>query len=263
MGKVVDPTVVELETATIISFVTATQSYTATLTPLPTFTRQPTTTDVCPTQPGSANTVANVQERIEALVPGARVVWYDDFICHDYSYGWWTPNTNPTSLITISDSILTIQAERIPDTAGALIRNSKDIYDNNGVLVLFRYEKGSSVNLLIDAGEWLESSYRGWGLAVNGDNYGNNFWIRWTGKYLTPTDFPVNILKPDSWYYLLIRLGKNGDVTMRVWNKNRQTQNTEFHLALGKDWVGKYWKAGFQVPGGKLDVDEYIQLIFM
>ena len=261
--KIITHAVIETETAKITAYVTSAKSSTPTLTPTSLYTRQPTATDICPPKPGSADTVAEVQARTEALVPGARVVWYDDFICRDYSYGWWVLNSNPTSSITISDSLLTLKADRISDTAIALLRNLKDIYDNNGVLVLFRYQKGSSVTLFIEAGEWLSQSYRCWGLAVNGDNFGNNFWIRRTGKYLTTSDIPINFLKPDSWYYLLIRLGKNGDVTMKIWNKIRQKQSIEFHLALGEDWVGKYWTAELQVPGGKLEVDEYFQLNFL
>jgi hypothetical protein len=255
-----NPATVVVNTLTVTTSVSSTQHHTPTLTPKPSSTFRPTPTDICPPQPSLAGVVAAVQERTEALIPGAKVVWYDDFICQEYSYGWWTPNNYAS--IKIVDSILTIQTRRIPDSIGALIRNAKDLYDNNGVLVLFRYSKGSSITLLMDAGIWQDETYRGWAFSVNGDNQGHNYWNRWTGKYLTTDEITENILKPDNWYYLFIRLEKKGGVTLKVWQKENPIQNIEFHLILGNEWVGRNWKMQFQVPGGILEVDEYWQLIF-
>jgi len=262
-NKIFQPTIIDTNTKINSPFELTKQQSSPTLTPKPSSTIKPTATDICPPQPSSANSVSSVRERIEFLVPGAKVVWYDDFICQEFSYGWWSPNTNPKTIISIDESKLTIRAENGNDIIASIIRNTNDITDNKGMLVLFRYRQGSSVTLFIDTGKWFETSYRGWGLSVNGDNLGNNSWFRWNGKYLTPSDFYSFPIRADTWYYLLIMLGEKGEITMKVMLKESQTESIIYHLDLGKDWAKKEWKAVFQVPRGILEVDEYWQLLFI
>jgi hypothetical protein len=231
---------------------------TATPNPPPVFS--PTPAGPCPANPGSGQNAALGQSGVDPIIPGTRVTWFDDFLCPDYRYGWWTPNTFPS--ITIADGHAAIQANRSPNPPGALIRNAPDIHDGSGVLVSFRYSYGSSANFLLDAGTWLEDSYRGWALSINGDEQGHHYWDRWTGKYLVTTNIPAGILKPDTWYFLLLRLEDAGGITMKVWNKELPGQAAEFHLTLGSEWTGRNWKMQFQVSGGKVEVDQYWQMVF-
>jgi hypothetical protein len=245
---------------TKITFPSDYPSITKSITQTSSPTHHPTQTAICPPKPYSNEVISSIQKETEELIPESKVIWFDDFICSDYSYGWWTPNN--FAMISIHDSILTIKFKRSPDIMGALIRNAQDIYDNKGVLVLFRYEYGTSVNFLMDSGIWDEESYRGWGLSINGDGYGHNYWDRWTTKYLTTTDIATNILKPKIWIYFFIRLYNNGAVTMNYWQKESPSRVEKFYLNLGDDWSGRNWKMQFQMVGGTLEVDKYWQLLF-
>jgi hypothetical protein len=207
---------------TKITFPSDYPSITKSITQTSSPTHHPTQTAICPPKPYSNEVISSIQKETEELIPESKVIWFDDFICSDYSYGWWTPNN--FAMISIHDSILTIKFKRSPDIMGALIRNAQDIYDNKGVLVLFRYEYGTSVNFLMDSGIWDEESYRGWGLSI--------------------------------------RLYNNGAVTMNYWQKESPSRVEKFYLNLGDDWSGRNWKMQFQMVGGTLEVDKYWQLLF-
>jgi len=103
------PTSVATPIPTIPSTSTSTPIATKTSTPSPTNTLLPSATPACPPRPDSPVTLNSVQEKTAALVPGARVTWYDNFNCQDLSYGWIDGNpNNPTMKIDVSKSIVTI-----------------------------------------------------------------------------------------------------------------------------------------------------------
>ena len=75
--------------------------------------------------------------------------------------------------------------------------------------------------------------------------------------------FPENVLRPDAWYYLFIRLGDAGQVTMKVWEKDRPENHADFQRTMNSSWIGRRWWSLFQVYDGTLQIDRYWEAAFV
>ncbi len=251
-------------TATETATHTGRPAPTATVTPTlePSLTPPPSATNVCPPRPNSAETLASVQKKTAELVPGARTVWYDDFICGDYRYGWGTANTNPTMSITVSGGILTITAKEVKDVYDGLGRTELNLGDNSGMLMLFRTQEGLSANLYINTGTWLTADFRRWGLDINTTSLQKTIWEGWEGTGWLSGDFPAKVLRPGAWYYLEIRLGDAGQVSMKIWERDNPANHADFQRGMGSRWERLRWLTMIQVYRGTLEIDKYWEMAF-
>lgn len=234
---------------------------TETSTPFPTNTSLPSPTPACPPQPDSQATLNSVQEKTAALVPGAKVIWYDNFNCEDLSYGWGLGGfANPTANVSVSNGIVTFSAQKVEDAWDGFGR-PYSLGDQKGFLVLFRYQARTEVGLFFHTGTWWKSDYRRWGLGiVIGPSEG--YWEGWYGSNSLPSYFSRKVLQPNKWYYLLDKLGKNGEVTMRVWEKDNPTNYVDSKKEMPSNSIGHKWAFLVQIGEGILEMDEYQELSF-
>jgi hypothetical protein len=252
------PTATMTETATL----TGTPAPTATITPTrePTLTPPPAATDVCPPRPDSAETLASIQKKTAELVPGTRAIWYDDFLCEDFSYGWGTAHTNPTMAIDVSGGFLTITAKEVKDVYDGIGRTEWNLGNNSGMLMLFRIQAGISANLYINTGTWQTPDFRRWGLDINPTSLQETIWEGWEGTGWLSGYFPAKVLRPGAWYYLLIRLGDAGQVTMKIWERDNPANHADFMRGMGPKWSGLRWLTMLQVYRGTLEMDKYWEM---
>ena len=75
-------------------------------------------------------------------------------------------------------------------------------------------------------------------------------------------DFPAKVLRPGAWYYLLIRLGDAGQVTMKIWERDNQANHADFQRGMGSHWMGLRWVSMIQVYRGTLEIDHYWEMEF-
>jgi len=254
-----------IPTPTIPSTSTIIPTATETSTPFPTNTPLPTATPFCPPHPDSQATLSSVQEKTVALVPGAKVIWYDNFNCQDLSYGWVTGTDNPTTKISISNGILTFSAQKVEKIWDGLVRTSSSLGDQKGFLVLFRYQTKTTANLFFNTGTWLTSDLRSYGLGTGrwrANRFVDGIWEVWHGDNWLPFYFSHQVLKPNMWFYLLERLDKSGQATMRVWEKDDPTNYIEFNKVMPSNGIGRQWRFIVQVYEGTLEMDEYQELSF-
>jgi hypothetical protein len=235
---------------------TATMVPGPTITPMPSMTSTPanTATPTCKSTPDATDT----------MFPGARITWYDDFECAQLNYGWGIGNTNPTLTAVVSGSVVTVHADEVKDVFDGLSRTNQNTGDNSGILMLFRIQEGTSANLFINTGMWETSDYRRWGLDIGNTSFQKTLWEGWDGqgwKWLSE-NFPTKLLQPGKWYYLFIRLGDAGQVTMKVWDKDDPSRHADFQRNMGSTWAKRKWVSMFQVYKGTLEIDEYQEMIF-
>ncbi|MBN1440238.1 MAG: hypothetical protein JW929_12595 [Anaerolineales bacterium] len=234
-----------------------------TLTPPPTATRRPifTSTPPCVALPGSEEMRA-AQREADVLIPGATVTWFDDFICRQLDYGWGTGGSNPTMKISTVGGVVRIQAEEYEDIWEGLGRTQSTIRDGMGFLVRSRYEERTTANLALVTGVWRTASNHSWMLAFRYDGIQRAGWEGWEGTEWQGADSPHSMLKAGEWYYLLIRLGKLGQITAEVWGDESPESRTKIRRNMNAGWAGRDWAALFQVYAGALELDRYWEAEF-
>ena len=253
-------------TSTIPSTSTNTPTATETSSPFPTNTPLPTATPFCPPHPDSQTTINSVQEKTAALVPGARVTWYDDFICEDLSYGWGDGRfVNPTAKISASNGVMTFSAQKVEGVWDAIGRPNS-MGDQKGFLILFRYQDNTNVNIFFCTGTWLKSDYKRWGVTFT-DASDRSWWNGWQGSQSLnysqrKLQLPRKVLEPNKWYYLLEKLGNNGQVTMKIWEKDNPSNHADFQTEMPSSWTGHQWVVLIQIYEGTVEIDEYQELTF-
>ncbi|MBN2084937.1 MAG: hypothetical protein JW748_06895 [Anaerolineales bacterium] len=228
-----------------------------TATPSPTFS--PTAPCVLRTGSGGLQTI---QDDVDGLVPGATVVWFDDFACGTLDPGWGTGGANPTMQISVAGGVVKIHAREYKDVWEGLGRTEPSLRDGMGYLVLFRFENGTTGNLALFTGVWQTPSNRSWMLAIKYETAQIAVWEGWEGTAWMSNNFPYSMLRSGEWYYLLLRLGNAGELSARVWEKDRPDNQTEFRRNMKQGWAGLDWTALFQVYKGTIEIDRYLEVSF-
>jgi hypothetical protein len=229
-----------------------------TQTETPTVSRRPsaTTTPLC-VPPLGSEAMQSVQADADNLIPGSTVIWFDDFLCDNPSYGWGASYDNPNTKVTISGGVLTFGTREAGNIWDGLGRTEWNIQDRTGILVLFRSREDTIANLFISTGTWQTSDFRRWGFEIRPGESSPALWSGFEGTTWLNGDVPPKLFQPDVWYYLLIRLGEAGDVTMKVWEKDRAGNHADFRRTMNASWTGRRWWSLFQVYDGTIQIDRY------
>jgi hypothetical protein len=224
----------------------------------------PTATPTPPCVPAiGSDAMRTVQKEVDALLPGATVVWYDDFLCSDWNYGWGVGYQNPNTSVSISDGVLTFRTKAVKDVWDGIGRTEWNIQDRTGILVLFRSEEKTSANLFIHTGTWQTSDFRRWGFEIRLAESRKAIWSGFEGTDWIDGGSPAAGVSPDIWYYLFIGLGDAGQVTMKVWEKDQPEKHSDFYRVMGSSWTGRRWRSLFQVYDGAIQLDRYMEVAFV
>jgi hypothetical protein len=202
------------------------------------------------------------QKEAEALIPGGNVIWFDDFLCADWSYGWGSGGENPRMQITVSDGVATIRTERYDEIWEGLSRTNSVLREGTGYLVLFRYEDGTTGNLALASGRWQTPSNRSWMLALKFEQRQWATWEGWEGTDWMSSPYPYSMLRADAWFYLQMHFEEGGRLSAKVWEKDRLENQAEFHRNFGSNWAELPWTTLFQVYEGAVSLDRYWEIKF-
>ena len=235
----------------------------ATNTPAPglTLIAPPAATAVCFAEADSAAARQAGQTRIATLLPDAAVLWYDGFDCPERGDGWTVEQANPTTQISILDGLLTVRAQKADQVWDGIARSSSSLVADQGILVLFQYEVGTTAPLFIYTGDWQTQSYLRAGLIINNDV--ENAWQVWEGFAFLSTPLDSGVLRPDTPYYLMIRLSSDGQVIMWVWERDNPSNRANYQNRLPITSVGRPWTFQFQLQEGSIKIDEYFEFSFV
>jgi hypothetical protein len=234
---------------------------TATFTP--TATRKTTSTPTPPCVPPlGSDYMRLVQDEADTLIPGGKVIWFDDFLCSDLGYGWGVGYQNPNTKVTVGDGVLTFSTREAKNVWDGIGRNEWNIQDRTGFLLLFRSVEKTSANIILASGTWQTPDFRRWGFEIRLAETRSAIWSGFEGVRWIDGGSPVQNFKPNVWYYLLIRLGEAGQVTMRLWEKDRIENHADFNRVMGSGWIGRRWMVLFQVYDGTIQLDRYWEAAF-
>jgi serine/threonine protein kinase len=178
--------------------------------------------DSCQPSPDDHSVLADAQTSFEQLVPGAKLLWYDNFDnnCPNLLYGY-SYSASGRASVTNHDGLVDLVAYA-PEADGASLQ-SQGILPGQGMLILFKYSEGTNW--------WItfvrrDPVYTGTetGITLNKNN-GTNFYFGNNQRNLTSdlTDFLV----ADVYYYYTVQLDIQGNVIQRIWKKTEPSMVKE------------------------------------
>lgn len=128
------------------------------------------------------------------------------------------------------------------------------------MLILFNYESGAEFELYLYSGSWQMPNYRRWGIYA-GSAFVTNIWQGSSGpdtRYLTGNLSP----KADTWYYLLLAVGKEAGFVAQVWERDNSSRQAEYRRTFGEEWAGRTWGFMIGANAGKIYVDSFTEISF-
>jgi hypothetical protein len=213
----------------------ATPAPAATVTPLP-----PTATVAPP---------SNLSEFVE----GITVTAFDDFSSVD---GWTPYNPGTGSLL---DGAFQITGQE--DWSSGLVRN-KSFDEGQGVVLEFKYSKGSEFEFILEAGEYQTDSYRRFGV----------FGFEFPQANLTqgPNDLGHKNLQgnfqphPDTWYNFMVGIGFDGNFIALIWAPSDPSDFIIYKESIGEKWDNLTWTftAKAADTGMSLYLDNFAEISF-
>jgi hypothetical protein len=190
----------------------------------PTAIPQPTSTPLPPTA-----TVAP-PSNLSEFVADVRVTAFDDLSTVD---GWTTYNPGTGVLL---DGVFQITGQE--DWISGLVRN-RTFGEGEGVILDFKYDKGSEFEFILEAGEYQTDSYRRFGV----------FGFDYPQANLTqgPNALGHKILqgnfqpKPDRWYNFMAGIGFEGNFIALIWEPSDPSNFIIYKETIGEKWDGLTW----------------------
>jgi hypothetical protein len=225
--------------------------------PAPALSAAPTEIETCFTEFDSAVALQFAQARIATLLPGTQVTWYDSFGCTELGDDWTVGHANPTSQISVVDGLLTMRSQKVAQDWDSVGRSTANLVADQGMLIQFQFEAGTTAPLFIYVGDWQTENYLRAGLTINKDV--ENVWQIWEGFAFLSFPVASNVLRPDTPFYLMVELSNDGQVTMRVWERDNPNNQAVYQDRMPGLWVGRRWASMFQLQEGAIKIDEYFE----
>lgn len=168
----------------------------------------------CPPSPDDPAVLTEAQASFELLVPGAKLLWYDDFDdnCPDLLYGY-SYGASGRASVTNHDGLVDLVAYA-PAADGASLQ-SQVILPGQGMLVLFKYSEGTNWWITFARRDPVYTGTET-GITLNKDN-ATNFYFGNNQKSLT-SDL-TGFLVPGEFYYYTVQLDTQGNVIQQIWKK--------------------------------------------
>jgi hypothetical protein len=205
----------------------------------PTSTPEPTSTPIPPT--------ATVQppSMLSTYLADVKVTYIDTF---DTADGWSTYNAQTGSL---TDGVFTITGQ--PDWQSGLARNAT-FTEGQGILLEFKYDRGSEFEFILDAGEWQTDSYRRFGVFGFGYPQANlTQGVNAIGNKNLLGNFGP---RPDTWYNFMAGIGFDGNFIALIWDPSDTSQVVIYKEGVGEKWDNLSW--GFTAKAAKSGMTLYL-----
>jgi hypothetical protein len=137
------------------------------------------------------------------------------------------------------------------------------LIEGQGVVVKYKTMKNKDFNseFVLVSGEWETDSFRQFGI-YNGmrpkaDLYQGKNGLGWNNLNGNLT------LKADTWYNLLLAIGKNGELMAVIWNQDNPTQRIIYHETIGKKWAGLDYRFQSKANIGEtMFIDDFLKISF-
>jgi hypothetical protein len=238
------PTEIPLPTQTTAPTSTPMPTYT----PVPTDTPVPTATAIPPTPTVAPPTV------LLDLLTNVQVIKTDSF---DNLNNWdkWNPGTG-----NISNGMFELQGQA--DYLSGLVFKQR-LSDGNGIVLKYKTAKIADFQseFVFATGEYETDSWRTFGV-YNGKRPKADLYQGRNGIGFNNLNGNF-LLKADTWYNLLMAIGKNGEFLAVIWNPADTSQQIFYHERIGEKWMGLNWE--FQAKaniGETMYIDDLLLFTF-
>lgn len=215
-------------------------THTPTLEPTATSTPTPTKTPIPPTP-----TVAPPEILLKYL-DNVSITSTDDF---SSSTGWdlWAGK--------ISDGVLEIVGK---DWNGL---GKKGVFpEGTGIVINFKYEKGSEFEVYYDYGSWQTDAYRRFGIYYWAASPKANLWLGKRG--LGFNNLHGNLKsRSETWYTLLMVTDIDGEFLAVIWDPENPERTAVYNERNDK-WAGYNWNLRIGANKGTIIFDDFMEVKF-
>ncbi len=190
---------------------------------------------------------------LSEFVADVRVTAFDDFTTAD---GWTTYNLGTGVL---QDGVFQITGQE--DWSSGLVRNTT-FSEGQGVVLDFKYSKGSEFEFILEAGEYQTESYRRFGV----------FGFEFPQANLTqgPNALGHKNLQgnfqphPDTWYNFMVGIGFDGNFIAVIWAPSDPSDFIIYKESIGEKWDNLTWTftAKAADTGMSLYLDKFAEIAF-
>jgi hypothetical protein len=136
---------------------------------------------------------------------------------------------------------------------------ANNFHEGEGILVNFKYTRGADFEMYFDNGSFQTKEYKRYGVYLSGGYAESN---RWNGKNLTGNYLRGNFYpQPDTWYSLLLTIGKNGDFFAHIWDPANPDKIIKDRQEIA-DWEGLPWRLAFGANEGTIQWDQFTIIKF-
>lgn len=226
---------------------------TSTFTPIPpTDTPVPTATPTKPPTVTPTPTIAPPSVATEFLTD-VKVLSYDSF---DNIKNWdlWDSQTG-----SITDGAFELKGKSF--WAGGLVLKNR-LKDGEGILLSFKLVKANAQSeFVFSTGDWQTDSFRQFGI-YNGKRPKADLFQGKNG--LGGNNLHGNLtLSTDTWYNLLMVIGKNGEFLAIMWDPTSEGHSAVYNETIGEKWTGKSWDFIVKADEGEtVYVDNFSRISF-
>lgn len=226
----------------------AIRTYASSATPKPTETQIPTSTNIPPTP-----TVRSPDLLMDFLT-NVQVISTDKF---DNLNKWDTWNSQTGKVL---NGMFILEGQK--DYESGLVFKEK-ISEGYGVVVKYKTINNSDYQseFVLNTGEWQTNSFRQFGI-YNGKSPKADLMqgMNWIGGNNLHGSLS---LKADTWYNLLVAVGKNGEFLTVIWNPDDPTQKSIYREKLGEKWVGLSFEFIAKANIGEtMHIDDFLKIKF-
>ena len=145
---------------------------------------------------------------------------------------------------------------------GSSLSPKMQLADGDGIILKFKLQNANGESeFVFDTGEWQTDSFRQFGIYNSNPPKADLFQGKngLGGNYLHG-----NLsLKPDTWYNILMAIGKNGEFLAVMWEPADETQRAVYNETIGEKWSDKPWFFIVKENEGEtLYVDDFYRISF-
>jgi hypothetical protein len=177
-----------------------------------------------------------------------RVVKADTF---DDPSGWIPPDE-------ISSGQLLLVGRGGNDWHG--LSNRATLREGNGVVINFRFTPGEFFEIYFERDPWNTGLYKRFGVYMNGNHSNVNIFAGRERR--VPAILAGNLsLNADTWYSLLLVVGKGGDFLAVIWNPANPAESLQYREVI-ENWQDAEWTFRIQVNQGLITFDDFEEIEF-
>ena len=178
----------------------------------------------------------------------ARVVGYDNF---DSPSGW-------NASTEISNGVMKITGLGGDDWHGL----SKNVFfqEDQGIILDFKFPPREFFEMYLENGNWNTVPYKRIGIYINRGYADVNLFSGEEGigfTHISGNLYP----KPETWYSVLMAIGKGGDFLIIVWDPSNPGRYMRYREVID-NWKEKKWTFRTQVNEGTIVYDNFLELEF-